>query len=307
MPADPLVRAILDDRDNPERYLEYAAHLVERGDPRGEFMRVQVQLEDDQLSDDERTALRVRERALLDEHQATWLGGLADKLLHCANAFEKQFLSQRFSFRRGYLYSIIYKLSDAELETTGASPQPQLRVLQLKKGKVTDAGLAHLAGLPALESLWLDETSVTDAGLAHLANVSMSPLQELRLYRTRVTDAGMVHLARLPALRSLALGRTRVTDAGLAHLSKVSSLRELYLPKGISDAGLEHLAGLSGLEYLSATDNRATDAALMHLRRLTALRELYVGGRESQITHEGVSELAQHLPDCEINRAVVDS
>jgi len=60
---------------------------------------------------------------------------------------------------------------------------------------VTDAGLAHLSGLPKLEILSLRDTRVTDAGLAHLQG--LSGLWQLELSNTPVTDAGLLHLKTL--------------------------------------------------------------------------------------------------------------
>ncbi len=83
---------------------------------------------------------------------------------------------------------------------------------------VTDADLAHLAGLTNLEGLYLSGTQVTDAGLAHLAG--LTNLQELDLGNTQVTDAGLAHLAGLTNLVELYLTNTQVTDAGVEALRK---------------------------------------------------------------------------------------
>jgi uncharacterized protein (TIGR02996 family) len=58
--------------------LIYADYLDERGDPRGEFIRIQVKLSrpDPQLSVREFRALRARERLLLYRHRSAWLGRL---------------------------------------------------------------------------------------------------------------------------------------------------------------------------------------------------------------------------------------
>lgn len=56
---------------------------------------------------------------------------------------------------------------------------------------VTDAGLAHLAGLTNLRQLYLANTAVTDEGLVHLKAL---PLQRVDLFDTRVTPAGVERL-----------------------------------------------------------------------------------------------------------------
>ena len=63
--------------------------------------------------------------------------------------------------------------------------------------EVTDASLAHLAGLTALERLYLYGNPITGPGLAHLTG--LTALKELSLYNTQVTDAGVAELRkRLP-------------------------------------------------------------------------------------------------------------
>lgn len=72
-----------------------------------------------------------------------------------------------------------------------------LRVLRLPHGKMTDAGLAHIAGLP---NLW-----------------------QLDLFNcAEVTDAGMVHVATLPKLRFLILSYcAKVSDSGLLLIAQM--------------------------------------------------------------------------------------
>lgn len=63
----------------------YADWLQEHGDAsdqaRGEFIRVQLALEDDTLAPSQRESLGRREQQLLDAHQREWLGELAPFLL----------------------------------------------------------------------------------------------------------------------------------------------------------------------------------------------------------------------------------
>ena len=86
--------------------------------------------------------------------------------------------------------------------------------------EVTDAGLAHLAGLTALEALDLGVTQVTDAGLAHLTG--LPSLQRLVLYDTDVTAAGLVHFQKMPSLSRLELSgyfsSDLFTEADIANL-----------------------------------------------------------------------------------------
>src|SRR5437762_3072073 len=83
--ADP-TRAALEDalQENPDDLAAHAAYadlLTEQGDPRGEFISVQLALEDPTRPAAERDRLRRRERELLDAHEREWLGELAPLLL----------------------------------------------------------------------------------------------------------------------------------------------------------------------------------------------------------------------------------
>ena len=97
--------------------------------------------------------------------------------------------------------------------------------------EVTDAGLAHLTGLTALEGLGLRGTQVTDAGLAHLTG--LPSLQRLVLYDTDVTAAGLVHFQKMPSLSRLELSGYFSSD--LFTEADIANLREALPNVQISD------------------------------------------------------------------------
>ncbi len=155
---------------------------------------------------------------------------------------------------------------------------PALRVLLLNGcNNISDAELFHLAKVPSLQELFLNLcNTITDAGLVHVANIPA--LQLLHLNMTTVSDAGLVHLSKLSALQELNLNNTKVSDAGLVHLAKLSALQRLELSRTkISDAGLQHLAELSALQELTLSGTRISDAGLIHLAKLSSLRVLELG------------------------------
>jgi uncharacterized protein (TIGR02996 family) len=59
----------------------YADYLMEQNDPRGEFMQVQIALEDETRSKTVRKQLQAKEKELLAKHERDWLGNLAPHLL----------------------------------------------------------------------------------------------------------------------------------------------------------------------------------------------------------------------------------
>ena len=69
--------ALIENPDDLAGWCAYADYLVERGDPRGEFMQVQIALEDESRPKKERDELKKKEKALLKKHEREWLGGLA--------------------------------------------------------------------------------------------------------------------------------------------------------------------------------------------------------------------------------------
>src|SRR5438045_2176597 len=70
----PFLRAIWDTPHDDGPRLIYADWLEERGDPRGEFIRVQCELARRGAQDTAR--LRARERKLAEAHAKDWLGPL---------------------------------------------------------------------------------------------------------------------------------------------------------------------------------------------------------------------------------------
>jgi uncharacterized protein (TIGR02996 family) len=73
-----LEESILAAPDDRTSHAAYADYLLEQGDPRGEFIQVQLALEDTNLPAAERAKLQEREKELLAAHQAKWVGKWAD-------------------------------------------------------------------------------------------------------------------------------------------------------------------------------------------------------------------------------------
>ncbi len=83
----------------------------------------------------------------------------------------------------------ILEVTGVRLVGPSALPDPEL---YRREGKVTDAGLAHLNKLKALETLDLYRSNITDAGLEHVRGLKR--LKFLMLQSTYITDAGLMHL-----------------------------------------------------------------------------------------------------------------
>src|SRR5689334_19591780 len=77
-PADAAFLAAIRDRpDDDLPRLVYADYLDERGDPRGEFLRLQVERRTHPADDPRRHELLTREHELHRAHEEEWLGPLS--------------------------------------------------------------------------------------------------------------------------------------------------------------------------------------------------------------------------------------
>lgn len=298
------IREVPDD-DGPR--LIYADWLDEQGDPRGEFIRVQLALARLPESDRRRPGLLRVERDLLGRYGAQWAApfrGLATGPV----------------FRRGFVDEV--KVTARQFLARGAAlfaVWPFRRLYLLDLGGHLDAILAspllaRLTGLTVYAQHLGEPLARALADSPHLAG-----LTELRLGRNRVGDSGAMCVAASPFLsrlevldlsenelgaaaggvlsagvRDLDLGQNRLGDAGAARLADqpaAAGLRVLRLDSnGLTDAGLEALARsphLARLTTLDVSSNPIGDAgfralleskSLRHLRRLV-FTELTVSDR----------------------------
>jgi hypothetical protein len=111
----------------------------------------------------------------------------------------------------------------AEAVRDGRSDQ-----IRIEHTSVRDDQLAELDGLEGtLRRINISQSKITDAGLARIAG--MRSLNQLRLGSEKVSDDGLACLAQLRELRHLHLIDMPISDAGLAHLHELKSLESLYL------------------------------------------------------------------------------
>jgi hypothetical protein len=182
----------------------------------------------------------------------------------------------------------ILDLSRTDVTDAGLVPLAHCRSLQklnLAGTVVGDEGLKALAGLP-LETLDLSETGVTDAGMGTISGCRS--LQVLRLKGVSVGDAGLAKLKGL-RLQILRLSGTRVTDAGLAELGPLPYMEWLDLDETmVGDPGLAVIETWAHVQILGLAKTRITDAGLAHLYKLPLL-SLDLSG--TAITDAGLKNL----------------
>jgi uncharacterized protein (TIGR02996 family) len=324
---DAFLAAIRDDPEEDAPRLIFADWLEEQGDPRGEFIRVQCALAGMGQDDPRREELARREAELLRLHSQAWSGnppseihisfrrGLlavtvmaevldgdhrpasprllvaAARLGVTAQAQARDRAVQWLLARQGWLSDLqLYDVADEGLRHAAAHGLLARPVaLTLVYGSLTDAGLAHLAGLTQLDHLSFNLLNVTGPGLGHLAGLTR--LKYLELFARGLTDAGLECLTGPPQLRMLRLLNTQVTDAGLGHLAGLSQLRWLDMrASAVRGVGLKHLTRLTHLEKLSLNQTEVTGAGLEHLAGLPQLRELDLS--QTRVRDAGLEHLA---------------
>jgi uncharacterized protein (TIGR02996 family) len=109
----------------------YADYLTEQGDPRGEFMRVQVALEDESLPAAARKKLHAREKELLKKHEKEWVGDWAE-LYQAPTGTEGRGQinhtgGRKYEFKRGLLTTVHFgELTVAAARAFVKAPQVRL-------------------------------------------------------------------------------------------------------------------------------------------------------------------------------------
>src|SRR5262249_50103561 len=137
-------------------HMAYADFLVEQADPtlqaRGEFIQVQLALEDESRPPGERKKLQQREKALLREHQSAWLGELARFLGKKPRA-----QATLFTVARGWLDTLqVHELNVTLARVLARAPQTRL----LRKLVILDCPVEGSAYPPGAD---LDPYSVRPA------------------------------------------------------------------------------------------------------------------------------------------------
>src|SRR5207249_314138 len=99
-----LEAALVDDPDELANHMAYADYLSEQGDPRGDFIRTQLALEDGSKGPAERKRLQQQEKALLKAHGREWMGELAPYLFDKSR--DDDWPEVKYTFARGWLDSL---------------------------------------------------------------------------------------------------------------------------------------------------------------------------------------------------------
>jgi uncharacterized protein (TIGR02996 family) len=317
-PAAPLQRsleaALAEDPDDLAAHSAYADYLAEQGDPRGEFIQVQLALEDAGRSAGERKQLRTREAALLSQHARRWLGDVGRFLVGDWSGEDKPY---HYQFRRGWLDRLrTLPFPEAVVAALARSPEARL----LRRLEV----VYDMAYHPFDFDQWVEgpnaalkegeEPSDLDGAVWTEDVDILSPLLEsphlgnLRVFKFGFSDSGEqpAHSTMVNLFEHYTAGQV------IGLLGKCPRLAELYLNTHL--AGVEQLFALPSLNNLRLlqyyygmdqhTRNRTPQGAYPlarlannpSLRNLTTLR--LHPGREAMIGLDDFDAVLRspHLP-----------
>jgi uncharacterized protein (TIGR02996 family) len=231
--ATAFLPAILADPDDDTPRLVCADWFEERGDPRGEFIRIQCRLAT--LTEDaaDWPALKSREFALRSQHEKEWAAPLRG-------------LVRAWEFRRGFVEEVVMEAAAFLRQAAvlfAAAPIRSVRFLDagqlvpelvacpafgrlaavlFNANYLTNEAVRHLAASPfarQLNHLHLGGNSISDDGAAALAAAPLDRLEVLVLANNGVGPDGGEALARarhFVRLTSLDLYRNFIGDRGAA-------------------------------------------------------------------------------------------
>jgi uncharacterized protein (TIGR02996 family) len=268
---------------NPEdlpAHMAYADWLSEQPQPclqaRGEFIAVQLALEDEKKSSTERKRLQAREQALLEKHRDAWLGGLA--------GFTRPRPGEpanEFRFARGWLDTLLLSALTVNLAraVTRAAQTRLLRQLIIvgcdqEYDYIPGSDVVFSGGFPALSAL---------RGARHLGNVRLFQLGDLgqRHFETYPDAQVLVEvLPAMPRLCELNLNAREVALNGILGRETPKQLRSLRLERvRLYDDGVRELARsdiLGRLEVLQLWNARIGDSGARALARNKDLKKLHL-------------------------------
>lgn len=271
-----LLGAVLADADDLESRLVFADWLVERGDPRGEFIQLQCALGrtlhgakgsswDKPLFNGDPALLKARETKLLKTYAKAWLEPIRAfvRTWQWSNGFVSGVVADatKFMSGRGVIFATtplvdleLTALKPAQLKTLSTEPTTaRLRRLNVGFQKLDAAALEVFGadGWRGLRSLRLAGNRFGPAGAAVLAKANLPALETLELNDAQLDDAcveALVEAPFFPHLTSLEIGWNQAITASSCALvlRKGVALKKLRVRgTGLTPGEMPALGGLS--------------------------------------------------------------
>ena len=238
----PLFQEILAHPNDRELRLVFADWLEEQGDPRGELVRLQCQLENMTRSDAGYSRLRATAGKLERQH-----GGFGDL---------KKVTVAKTELRGGFVERVEVTPARWIKHAAEIIRTTPLRDLRLKGKSAKFAQIAEMPELSQLTALELRQSKIDNAGLEALVkSPHLASLSTLGLYGTECTSIGRVlsQSALLSQLTTLELGGETISPHDVQLIGEnVRGLQTLVI--GVAEnSGLPELAA-AGLDSLTNLD-----------------------------------------------------
>lgn len=261
--------------------LVYADALLERGDPRGEFILVQCQLAQLEHGDRDRPSLVAREQQLIEANGTRWaepfvnLGardhsfgrGFIEHLLFTANRLvEKVDAARKLTPLSKLAVMEVFGNLEPVIEVLASPISERITALDLRYQQLGDSALARLlssARMSSITWLGLEANQLGDAAAGLISsNSSFAQLRQLILDENGITDVGAGLLGRsstLTQLRDLQITATdilappranQITSVGAAALARLPLERLMLTWNPIGDRGAAALAASPALAQL---------------------------------------------------------
>jgi hypothetical protein len=167
---------------------------------------------------------------------------------------------------------IATKFNDAWMPSIGKLTR--LKTLRFtNNGKLSDAGMAQLAGLKDLEQFSFVGTQIT--GRAYAKFEGFTKLARVSHRGSSIDDEGLMQLCdHLPNLENISLAHAKFTDAAAPNLAKLTKLKGLELgTMNATPQTLKHITKLP-IEYLQLGEGFDSPESIPFIKDLSTLRRL---------------------------------
>jgi len=239
--------ALVENPDDLATHAAYADLLHDQGDPRGEFIQVQLALEALYLPDKEEQRLWEREDELFTRHAKEWLGDVGRFLVGDWSGFDKPY---EYEIRRGWLDQVrILPAPEAVLAALLRSPESRL----LRRLKI----LYDMRFHPFRFDSFAEKINA-----AMTAQEKPAPLNSFYLFDADSVLVPLLDAPFLTNLRAFAFGFSDTPDA-LGHST---------MARTFEDCTVEQV--LSVLTRWPRLESLAVNTALPGIERLFASPEL---------------------------------
>ncbi len=308
-----LEAALVADPDDVVLHSAYADLLIEAGDPRGDYVRLQLALEDRNQPAERLRAMEQEAFALRQAHEAEWLGPLAEFVLPTRGPTVGAMVAENVevTWRRGWVHGLTIPNLTTEI---GSAIWGSFHILSLLAGisilRITDLFQGDLGRMLRWHEGTLRKLTIGDmTGLDHLfGDVPTLPrLEELSLTGILTGWLGFgfsMSLGRLQSLEITTVDRGRMPLEVLGQNPTITQLQRLHLDVVTQEQPQEVVSQedireffrsphLRSLEYLAlrlpgfqdaGVDELISSGLIARLRGLDLCR--------CEITDDGAQELA---------------